>query len=62
MVDLPDEWDDNPEWSEEDFRKARPTADLLGAHIATALTRRSGSLSQSLAGQRDWATRARLAA
>jgi hypothetical protein len=62
MIDLPDEWDDNPEWTEEDFRKARPTADLLGAPIAKALTRRSGSLSQYLASQRDWATRARLAA
>ncbi len=62
MIDLPDEWDDNPEWTEEDFRKARPAAEVLSAHIATALTRRSGSLAQYLAGQRDWATRARLAA
>ena len=36
----PDE--DNPMWSEEDFRRAKPAADVLPAALAAALPRRRG--------------------
>lgn len=39
MTDRSNDWDDNPEWTEEDFQRARPTAEMLGAAIANALTR-----------------------
>jgi uncharacterized protein (DUF4415 family) len=33
---------DNPAWSEEDFRRAKPAADVLPAALAAALPRRRG--------------------
>ncbi|MCU6453677.1 BrnA antitoxin family protein [Sphingomonas sp. A2-49] len=36
--DDPD-FDDNPEWTAEDFAKARPASEVLPPHIAAQLTR-----------------------
>jgi uncharacterized protein (DUF4415 family) len=33
---------DNPVWSEEDFRRAKPAADVLPAALAAALPRKRG--------------------
>jgi hypothetical protein len=37
-VDLDDP--DNPEWTEEDFRRARPASEVLPREIVEALTRK----------------------
>ena len=37
---LPADWDDNPEWTEEDFANARPASEALGPEIAARLIRR----------------------
>jgi uncharacterized protein (DUF4415 family) len=37
---LPDDWDDNPEWTDEDFANARPASEVLGPEIAARLIRR----------------------
>ena len=58
MTDRPDEWDDNPEWTEEDFKRARPTAELLGAAIACALTR--PATSHCFNSHHHWANGGRL--
>jgi len=34
------EYDDNPEWTEEDFANARPASEVLGPEIAARLIRR----------------------
>lgn len=36
------EYDDNPEWTEEDFANARPTSEVLGPEIAARLIRQRG--------------------
>lgn len=37
---LPDDWDDNPEWTEEDFARARPADEVHGPGFAAKLVRR----------------------
>ncbi|MEA3031276.1 MAG: hypothetical protein QOG13_2601 [Sphingomonadales bacterium] len=37
---LPDDWDDNPEWTEEDFARARPASEVHGPEFAAKLLRR----------------------
>ena len=37
---LPDDWDDNPEWTEEDFANARPASEVMGPEFAAKLIRR----------------------
>jgi uncharacterized protein (DUF4415 family) len=39
---LPDDFDENPEWTEADFARARPASDVLGASLAKALIRARG--------------------
>lgn len=39
---LPDDWDDNPEWTEEDFAAARPASEVHPPHITALLVRRRG--------------------
>jgi uncharacterized protein (DUF4415 family) len=39
---LPDDWDDNPEWTEEDFARARPADEVIGPEMAAKLVRRPG--------------------
>ncbi len=50
---------DNPEWTEEDFCRARPSANVFGADL---LTRRPVSVAAALTRQGAAATRQRLAA
>lgn len=38
---LPPDWDDNPEWTEEDFARARPASEVHPPHIVRQLVRRS---------------------
>ncbi|RKK03835.1 hypothetical protein EBE87_24895 [Pseudoroseomonas wenyumeiae] len=33
---------ENPEWTEEDFARARPAAEVLGERVAASLVRRRG--------------------
>lgn len=55
--------DENPVWTAADFRRARPTAELLGADVARALTRKpSPTLGQAMASQSVLLVRERLAA
>ncbi len=37
-----DDWDDNPEWTEEDFRRARPANEVHSPEIVAALMRQPG--------------------
>jgi uncharacterized protein (DUF4415 family) len=37
---LPADWDDNPEWTEEDFARARPASEVHGPEFAAKLIRR----------------------
>jgi uncharacterized protein (DUF4415 family) len=37
---LPEDWDDNPEWTEEDFANARPASEVMGPEFAAKLLRR----------------------
>ncbi|MFM9976721.1 MAG: hypothetical protein ACKVOP_01570 [Sphingomonadaceae bacterium] len=36
------DWDDNPEWTEEDFAKARPMSEVLPPEIVRQLVRQPG--------------------
>lgn len=36
----PDDYDDNPEWTDEDFARARPAGEMHPAHVVAALVRR----------------------
>jgi len=38
----PADYDDNPEWSEADFARARPASEALPANIAAMLVRQRG--------------------
>lgn len=38
----PADHDDNPEWTEDDFARARPASEVLPASAAAALVRRPG--------------------
>lgn len=42
MNELPADFDDNPEWTEEDFARARPASEVLPAHIVAGLLRKPG--------------------
>ncbi|WP_446654292.1 hypothetical protein [Blastomonas sp.] len=56
---------ENPEWTADDFDKARPTADVLGQTVADLLTRprtAKPSLADCIARQQAWLTSHRLAA
>jgi uncharacterized protein (DUF4415 family) len=37
-----EEWDDNPEWTEEDFRNARPASEVHGPEVLAFLIRQPG--------------------
>ena len=39
---LPSDFDENPEWTEEDFARARPAHEVLPPHVVAALVRRRG--------------------
>lgn len=48
----PEGYDDNPEWTDEDFARARPASEVHPAHVVAALTKRPrgrpvGSLSSN---------------
>jgi hypothetical protein len=45
----PPEYDDNPDWTAEDFARARPSSEVLPAAVVAAFTSRS--ISRALAGQ-----------
>ncbi|WP_174284756.1 BrnA antitoxin family protein [Sphingomonas bacterium] len=38
----PDDYDENPEWTEEDFAKARPASEVLPPEVVALLVRRRG--------------------
>ncbi|NIJ07544.1 uncharacterized protein (DUF4415 family) [Sphingomonas vulcanisoli] len=39
-VELPEGFDENPEWTEETERRSRPASEILPPHAVAALTRR----------------------
>ncbi|MDM7957717.1 BrnA antitoxin family protein [Blastomonas sp.] len=39
---LPPDFDENPEWTEEDFRRARPASELFDAEHVALLVRQPG--------------------
>lgn len=43
----PHEYDDNPEWTEEDFLRARPAAEILLPEVVAAFARRSATLIET---------------
>lgn len=45
-------YDDNPEWTDEDFAKARPASEVMPKHIAKALVRKPGRPMGSVAAVR----------
>ncbi len=53
---------DNPEWTEDDFARARPTKDVLGKEIADLLTQRQPGIASGFARQSRWLTADSLAA
>ena len=59
-VDLTDP--DNPEWTAEDFRRARPANEVLGEEFAAKLVRKPPSPAASVAKQSEWLSGQRLAA
>lgn len=61
MTERPDEWDDNPEWTDDDFKRAKPTEQVVGKEAASILTRPK-SLARYFSGQQRWITGKRLAA
>ena len=52
---------DNPEWTEDDFRRARPTVEVLGEEGAAALTRKT-VLQRAFELTAPWLTYEKLAA
>lgn len=42
LPQLPDDFDDNPEWTKADFARARPAAEVHGAEFAAAMVRPLG--------------------
>lgn len=38
----PADFDENPEWTEEDFARARPASEMLPPHVVADLMRRRG--------------------
>lgn len=36
----PEGYDDNPEWTEEDFARARPASEIMPPHVLAALVRK----------------------
>ncbi len=47
---------DNPEWTEEDFKRARPAAEVMGAEFAAKLVRKRPSVTALLVDQHGWLT------
>lgn len=45
-------FDDNPEWTEEDFNRSRPASEVLGPQGAALLVRKPGRPAGSRASQR----------
>ncbi len=41
-LSLPDDYDDNPEWTEEDFARARPANEMFGPEVLALLVRPRG--------------------
>lgn len=41
-INLPPDFDENPEWTEEDFRLARPASELFDAERVALLVRQPG--------------------
>ncbi len=41
-IDLPPDWDDNPEWTEEMHARARPASEVLPPEIIALLVRKRG--------------------
>lgn len=41
-VPPPDDFDDNPEWTAEDFARARPASDVHGPEVAAFMVRKRG--------------------
>lgn len=53
MTHLPDDWDDNPEWTEEDFARARPLAEVLGHEVAAAMMRPLGRPPMAIGSRKE---------
>ncbi|TMJ18865.1 MAG: BrnA antitoxin family protein [Alphaproteobacteria bacterium] len=53
------EYDENPEWTEEDFANARPASEVLGPEMAARLMRQRGRPAMA-AGERKEAVSIRL--
>jgi uncharacterized protein (DUF4415 family) len=41
-ITLPDDFDENPEWTTADFKRAQPASEVLGEALAAALIRPRG--------------------
>ncbi|WP_375429219.1 BrnA antitoxin family protein [uncultured Sphingomonas sp.] len=41
-ITLPPDFDDNPEWTDEDFARARPASEMHPPHIVDILVRKPG--------------------
>lgn len=41
-MNVEEEWDDNPEWTEEDFARARPASEIFGPEVMAFLVRQPG--------------------
>lgn len=50
------DWDDNPEWTEEDFAKARPASEVHGPEIAAAMVRKAEFQEGRGYTREDWDT------
>jgi len=59
-VDLTDP--ENPEWTREDFQRARPASDVHGEALASLLVRKNGSHARTISGQAAWLSARKLAA
>jgi len=52
----PADYDDNPEWTEEDFARARPASEVLPPAVVSALTRKPGRPKGSLSSTKTQVT------
>ena len=41
-MNVVEEWDDNPEWTEEDFARAKPSSEIFGPEVMAFLVRQPG--------------------
>lgn len=49
MTGETEEWDDNPEWTAQDFALARPASEILPPEIVAQLVRQGSGRRQSIA-------------